>query len=128
MTQSDRDKDQQQPMQTQPDQGQTNANQGQQNQSQQNASSQNQGQPTANQPQRDSGMPGGGAGRREEPGRTGVYPLSASQGADEDAPVVSEGAFGQGDRGTAGAQDSGDSESLILPPEGHDEGIPRSES
>jgi len=58
---------------------------------------------------RDSGMPGGGAGRRDEVGHTGVYPLSASQGVSEDAPVVAEGAVGQGDRGIEGYQDSGDS-------------------
>jgi hypothetical protein len=128
MTQSDRDRDQQQPLQAQPKQGQTNANQAQQNQAQPNQTPSSQAPQNANQSQRDSGMPGGGAGRREDPGRTGVYPLSASQGADNDAPVVSEGAFGQGDRGTQGAQDSGDSETMIMPPDGEDDGEPRAES
>ena len=58
---------------------------------------------------RDSGMPGGGAGRRDEVGHTGIYPYSASQGASGDAPAVAEGALGQGDRGVEGYQDSGDS-------------------
>jgi hypothetical protein len=59
--------------------------------------------------QNDSGLPGGGAGRRDEVGRTGVYPLSDAAGASGDAPLVNEGAFGQGDRGAAGYDDSGDS-------------------
>lgn len=56
------------------------------------------------------GVPGDGAGRKDEPGRTGVYPLSASSEADPNAPIISEGALGQGDRGEQGYEDSGDSE------------------
>lgn len=63
------------------------------------------------------GMPGDGAGRRDDTGISGVYPLSASQGADPNAPIVTEPAFGQGDRGAAGYNDSGDSETLIEPTE-----------
>lgn len=63
--------------------------------------------PTEERP--DGEMPGGGAGRRDEVGHTGVYPYSASQGASGDAPAVAEGALGQGDRGVEGYQDSGDS-------------------
>lgn len=59
--------------------------------------------------QRDSGMPGGGAGRRDEVGHTGVYPVSASEGAPGDAPVQPEASWGQGERGAAGYEDSGES-------------------
>lgn len=57
----------------------------------------------------DSGMPGGGVGRREDPGHTGVYPMSSSEGASPGAPLQNENAWGQGDRGAAGYNDSGDS-------------------
>ncbi len=62
----------------------------------------------------ESGLPGGGVGRTESPGRTGVYPVSADEGANPDASLQGEQAFGQGDRGAAGYQDSGSSE--IIPP------------
>lgn len=69
----------------------------------------------AQQTQRDeSGMPGGGAGRTDVVGHTGVYPLSADEGASGGAKVQPEEAFGQGDRGAAGYQDSGGS--AIIPP------------
>ena len=58
----------------------------------------------------DSGLPGGGVGRREEPGQTGVYTISSPQGASPDAPLENENAWGQGKRGAAGYNDSGDSE------------------
>ena len=58
----------------------------------------------------DSGLPGGGVGRREEPGQTGVYPMSSPQGASPDAPLENENAWGQGKLGAAGYNDSGDSE------------------
>lgn len=56
-----------------------------------------------------SGMPGGGAGRIDEVGGSGVYPASGPlpQG---NAPVQGEASWGQGDRGAAGYQDSGSSE------------------
>jgi len=57
----------------------------------------------------DTGMPGGGVGRREDPGHTGVYPMSSPEGASPDAPLQNENAWGQGGRGAAGYNDSGDS-------------------
>lgn len=56
------------------------------------------------------GLPGGGVGRRDETGTSGVYPVSASQGASADAPVQGEASWGQGERGATGYGDSGDSE------------------
>lgn len=55
---------------------------------------------------------GGGVGRREAPGHTGVYPVSADQGATPDAPIQGQSSWGQGDRGAAGYQDSGNSQIL----------------
>ncbi len=60
--------------------------------------------------ERESGMPGGGAGRRDVVGRSGVYPESASERPSADAPVRTENAWGQGERGAAGYEDSGTSE------------------
>jgi hypothetical protein len=60
--------------------------------------------------ERESGMPGGGSGRRDAVGRSGVYPESASERPSSDAPVRTEKAWGQGERGAAGYQDSGASE------------------
>lgn len=57
----------------------------------------------------ESGLPGSGVGRREDPGHTGVYPMSSSEGASPDAPLQNENAWGQGERGAAGYNDSGDS-------------------
>ena len=57
----------------------------------------------------DSGLPGGGAGRREGPFHTGVYPVSADEGAAGDAPLEGEQGWGQGERGAAGYDDSGGS-------------------
>jgi hypothetical protein len=56
------------------------------------------------------GVPGEGAGRREEVGHTGVYPFSASGGASGDAPLIGQQEWGQGDRGAPGYENSGDSE------------------
>ena len=55
----------------------------------------------------DRGLPGGGKGRRDDVGRTGVYPVSASDGADPNAPIQGEMAWGQGERGVEGYFDSG---------------------
>lgn len=55
---------------------------------------------------------GGGVGRREAPGNTGVYPMSADQGASGNAPIQGQGGWGQGGQGVAGYQDSGTSEML----------------
>lgn len=59
---------------------------------------------------RESGMPGGGKGRRDATGRSGVYPASATERPGRDAPVRTENAWGQGERGAAGYEDSGTSE------------------
>jgi hypothetical protein len=70
----------------------------------------------AQQAERDeSGRPGGGVGRIDVPGHTGVYPLSADEGASPEAMVEPEQAWGQGERGATGYQDSGESE--IFPPD-----------
>ena len=62
----------------------------------------------------DSGLPGGGAGRRDEVGHSGVYPMSRPEGASGEAALQGEKSWGQGRRGGAGYDDSGSSE--IHPP------------
>jgi CheY-like chemotaxis protein len=59
---------------------------------------------------RESGMPGGGKGRRDVIERTGVYPVSASEGASPDAQIHGEMSWGQGEHGAEGYYDHGDSE------------------
>jgi hypothetical protein len=59
--------------------------------------------------QEESGQPGGGVGRRDEVGGSGVYPASAGN-APADAEIRTPMAWGQGDRGAAGYEDSGQSE------------------
>ncbi|HET9109247.1 MAG TPA: universal stress protein [Ktedonobacterales bacterium] len=71
---------------------------------------------------RESGAPGGGAGRTDVPGHTGVYPLSASEGASREAQVRGEPAWGQGERGAAGYEDSGDSSLEAFTPPRESEG------
>lgn len=62
----------------------------------------------------ESGMPGGGAGRRDEGlGKSGVYPMSGPHPAG-DAPIVTPAAWGQGPRGAAGYEDHGESEINIV--------------
>ena len=58
---------------------------------------------------RETGMPGGGAGRRDEVGSSGVYPMSGPH-PEGDAPIIPEPAFGQGEDGSAGYEESGRSE------------------
>jgi CBS domain-containing protein len=58
---------------------------------------------------RESGRPGGGAGRKDKVGSSGVFPMSGPHPRG-DAPVVWPGAWGQGKRGAAGYKDHGDSE------------------
>lgn len=58
---------------------------------------------------RESGEPGGGVGRRDVVGGSGVYPASAGNVPD-DAEVRTQAAWGQGERGAAGYEDSGRSE------------------
>lgn len=69
---------------------------------------------------RESGMPGGGQGRRDEVGGSGVYPVSASEDASPGAVVHGEASWGQGERGAAGYEDSGGSELTYL---GEDKGV-----
>jgi CBS domain-containing protein len=58
---------------------------------------------------RESGRPGGGAGRKDKVGPSGVYRMSGPRppGA---APLVWPGSWGQGKRGAAGYEDHGESE------------------
>ncbi len=67
----------------------------------------------------DSGSPGGGAGRRDEVGRSGVYPVSGPWPQDPNAKIVGEASWGQGERGAAGYEDSGESE--LHPPQANAE-------
>ena len=62
------------------------------------------------------GMPGDGAGRIEETGHSGVYPVSSSGGAGGEAPIRGEASWGQGERGAAGYEDHGTSEAMTIPP------------
>lgn len=66
---------------------------------------------------RNSGMPGGGAGRRDEVGRSGVYPESGPHPDDPNAPLRDQASWGQGARGAAGYNDSGTSEVFYMPNE-----------
>ncbi|SRR5579884_2631254 len=64
-------------------------------------------------PRRESGRPGGGAGRRDEGlGRSGVYPMSGPH-PPGNVPIVTPGSWGQGPRGAAGYEDHGESELYI---------------
>lgn len=67
----------------------------------------------------EEGLPGSGAGRKEKPGRSGVYPMSAHEMPPSgDAPVENMNEFGQGERGAAGYEDHGSSETIYIPPSG----------
>jgi hypothetical protein len=55
------------------------------------------------------GVPGEGQGRRDEVGRSGVYPASGPLPPSE-ADIQSMPSWGQGERGAAGYEDSGTSE------------------
>lgn len=59
-------------------------------------------------------MPGGGQGRVDEVGGSGIYPVSEMEGASDDAVVHGGMSFGQGDRGAAGYEDAGTSEIFYL--------------
>lgn len=63
---------------------------------------------------RESGMPGGGQGRKDRIEESGVYPVSASAGANQNAMVHGQASWGQGERGAAGYEDSGGSELIYL--------------
>ncbi len=62
---------------------------------------------------RESGMPGGGAGRREEASGSGVYPASGPP-PPANAPYQGMASWGQGERGATGYEDSGRSEPSTL--------------
>jgi CBS domain-containing protein len=64
--------------------------------------------------ERESGRPGGGAGRKDKVGPSGVYPMSGPH-PPGDAPLVWPGAWGQGKRGAEGYEDHGESELNIRP-------------
>jgi hypothetical protein len=66
-------------------------------------------------PAEESGMPGGGRGRRDEPGRTGVYPMSSMEEASTQATVHGQMEWGQGERGAEGYHDHGESEAVTVP-------------
>ena len=67
---------------------------------------------------RESGEPGGGQGRVDEVGGSGVYPVSSMEGASGDAEIRGEMSWGQGEQGAAGYEDSGGSELGDIRPEG----------
>ncbi len=66
---------------------------------------------------RESGQPGGGAGRRDEVGGSGVYPVSGPHPDDPNTPIRDQASWGQGDRGAEGYNDSGTSEVFYMPGE-----------
>jgi hypothetical protein len=68
---------------------------------------------TAKDRARERGVPGDGRGRTDEVGHSGVYPASGPLPRGE-APLRTQAAWGQGERGPAGAEDSGRSE--VIPP------------
>jgi YHS domain-containing protein len=64
-------------------------------------------------PAADPGQPGGGKGRRDETGRTGIWPMSGPLPPSGDAWTVSQGELGQGTTGVAGYAESGGSEAIV---------------
>jgi hypothetical protein len=66
------------------------------------------------------GNPGDGAGRTYDPEsrHSGVFPVSGPPPDDPNATFQGMASFGQGERGAAGFQDSGQSEIFTMPPEG----------
>ncbi len=64
----------------------------------------------ANAKRRESGEPGGGAGRIDKVERTGVYPFSGPERPPGGAELRPLGDWAGGDRGIAGYEDSGGSE------------------
>ena len=56
---------------------------------------------------RESGEPGGGTGRRDEVGKSGVYPMSGGLPPGKHPEIRTPASWGQGDRGSAGYEDSG---------------------
>jgi hypothetical protein len=66
----------------------------------------------------ESGMPGGGQGRVDQVGGSGVYPASGPM-PKSNAQAQGEASWGQGERGSAGYEDSGESE--VHPPKSSQE-------
>jgi hypothetical protein len=64
---------------------------------------------------RESGRPGGGQGRKDEVGGSGVQPVSLPHTARPKAVVRGMAEWGQGERGAAGYQDHGESELRLVP-------------
>lgn len=62
---------------------------------------------------RESGKPGGGAGRRDEVGPTGVYPMSGGIPTGKHLEIRTPAAWGQGERGAEGYFDAGGSELVM---------------
>ncbi len=58
---------------------------------------------------RESGVPGGGKGRKDEVGRSGVYPMSGPHPAGN-VEMKQQAAWGQSERGATGYKDHGGSE------------------
>jgi hypothetical protein len=77
---------------------------------------------TEHQDIRECGHPGGGQGRKDEVGRSGVQPVSIAHVPRPDAVIRGMAEWGQGERGAAGYQDHGESELRLVPP--RDEVIP----
>jgi hypothetical protein len=59
--------------------------------------------------QRESGMAGGGKGRKDEVGQSGVYPMSGPH-PPGNAEIKGQASWGQGERGAAGYEEHGGSE------------------
>lgn len=59
--------------------------------------------------QNESGLPGGGKGRKDEVGRSGVYPASGPY-PEGNAEIRGQMEWGQGERGTTGYEEHGSSE------------------
>jgi len=66
-----------------------------------------------NDPRRENGLPGGGQGRRDDVGESGVHPMSAGTDPNRNAELRTPAAWGQGERGAAGYEDSGGSELVM---------------
>ena len=62
---------------------------------------------------RESGQPGGGAGRRDEVGPTGVYPMSGGLPPGKHPEIRTPAEWGQGERGAEGYNDAGGSELVM---------------
>ncbi len=59
---------------------------------------------------RESGLPGGGQGRVDEVGPTGIYPMSAGLPEGRHPEIRTPASWGQGERGAEGYNDAGGSE------------------